>query len=74
MEEEYAKYVINYINQLGRTDKISNLPGGDSHIAFYTGKEDDKYYYVLGGNQNSQTCVKGYLKKDLIYMRWPVKA
>lgn len=51
-----------------------NGPGGDSHIAFYTGKEDEKYYYVLGGNQGNQTCVKGYLKKDLIYMRWPVKA
>ena len=50
-----------------------NGPGGDSHVAFYTGREDQNYYYVLGGNQDNQVKVKGYAKKDLIYMRWPVK-
>jgi uncharacterized protein (TIGR02594 family) len=49
-----------------------NGPGGDSHIAFYV-KDDAKYYYVLGGNQDNQVCIKGYPKSALLYMRWPVK-
>ncbi len=51
-----------------------NGVGGDSHIAFYTGEEDRDNYYVLGGNQDNTVKIKGYLKKDLIYMRWPVKS
>lgn len=48
-----------------------NGPGGDSHVAFYTGKEDENFYYVLGGNQNNSVCVKAYPKADVIYIRWP---
>ena len=50
-----------------------NEKGGDSHVAFWTGKEDDLRYFVLSGNQNNMVCVKGYAKKDLLAIRWPVK-
>lgn len=51
-----------------------NAPGGDSHVAFYTGKETVTGYLVLGGNQGDSVCIKEYKKKDLLGCRWPIKA
>lgn len=51
-----------------------NAPGGDSHVAFYTGIETIDGYQVLGGNQGDAVSLKVYPKKDLLGCRWPVKA
>lgn len=47
-----------------------NEPGGDSHIAFWTGEsgENDK---CVGGNQGNSVCEKLQAKDTLISYRWP---
>ena len=50
-----------------------NAPGGDSHVAFYTGKETATGYLVIGGNQGDSVCIKEYRKKDLLGCRWPIR-
>lgn len=50
-----------------------NEPGGDSHVAVWTGEETATHYLVAGGNQSNKVCVQRYAKKDLIYMVMPEK-
>lgn len=39
------------------------------HVGFYM-NHDDKFVYILGGNQNNQVCVKAYdINKLLCYRR-----
>ena len=40
------------------------------HVGFYV-KEDEKYIYVLGGNQNDEVNIKPYKKVQLLGYRWP---
>lgn len=41
------------------------------HVAFYWG-EDDRYYYVLGGNQSNTISITKIAKNRLLGARWPV--
>ena len=50
-----------------------NGPGGDSHVAFWTGRETSTHYEVLGGNQDNQVCFAWYRKSDVIYFVQPQK-
>jgi len=40
------------------------------HVAFYV-REDEKYYYLLGGNQNNEVNISPYLKSRVLGIRWP---
>ena len=40
------------------------------HVGFYWEQSGDRVL-VLGGNQDNQVSIKGYLKKDLLGLRWP---
>lgn len=50
-----------------------NGKGGDSHVAFWTGKETATSYTMLGGNQDNMVKIKNYAKKDVLGFRWPTK-
>lgn len=50
-----------------------NGKGGDSHVTFYTGKDDGRKHLCVGGNQGDKVCIDGYSKSDVIAYRWPVK-
>ena len=38
------------------------------HVGFYC-REDNRYIYVLGGNQGNKVCAKPYKKEDLLSYR-----
>jgi uncharacterized protein (TIGR02594 family) len=38
------------------------------HVGFYI-NSDNKYIYILGGNQNNKVCIKPYLKSRLLEYR-----
>jgi uncharacterized protein (TIGR02594 family) len=38
------------------------------HVGFYV-NHDDKYIYIMGGNQGNQVCIKPYLKSRLLEYR-----
>ena len=42
--------------------------GWQGHVGFYSG-HDDKYVYVLGGNQSNQVNIKPYSRKRLLGVR-----
>lgn len=47
--------------------------GWHGHVAFYVG-EDDKYYYVIGGNQSNSVNIAKILKSRLLGARAPKTA
>lgn len=47
-------------------ESISSWKG---HVAIYTGQKDDKYLYVLGGNQSNKVGIKGYSIERLLSIR-----
>nr|AGU09928.1 hypothetical protein [uncultured organism] len=59
-----------------RTDRLA--PGavlvfgrdGGGHVGFYVG-QDDRHYYVLGGNQSNSVSIVRIAQSRLIASRWP---
>jgi uncharacterized protein (TIGR02594 family) len=43
---------------------------GGGHVGFYAG-EDEKNYFVLGGNQKNSVSIAPVAKKQCIAVRWP---
>ena len=41
------------------------------HVGFFI-REDDKFIYVLGGNQGNAVSIRGYEKERLLGYRWPI--
>ena len=50
-----------------------NGPGGDSHVGFYTGKENSIGYEIISGNSGDAVTVQYYPKSKLLGCRWPIK-
>jgi uncharacterized protein (TIGR02594 family) len=47
-----------------------SVSGWKGHVAFYV-RENDKYVYVLGGNQSNRVSIAKYKKSRILGYRWP---
>ena len=77
---QWARAYLDIGDELGEPEKHCimiferNGMGGDSHVTFWTGKQDLFFYYCLGGNQGDSVSISKYAKAKLLGCRWPEKA